>query len=412
VETFDENAFATHLHIQVDAHVSAQNLKNIKVYQPGIEAAWSTNTQLCEATELVVQEAWQDSLLPREEEGSDGTEDHGPPLDNSTIHWKPPDDGIVLLELFGGIGTGLATVLQAGIKVQRYIYIDTNEAARQAAKHHSRGLRVRFPELLTTTANLLVFSSLTGDISLISDKDLHWLGHVDLVIAGWPCQGMSMAGNQNGLQDGRSSRFYDMVRVIRYLQTSQCRPPGYIVENIPVVSSSRSRTLESMHKIHGILGVPVLIDAAAVGFRAHRPRFWWTNLAPTKLLQSAIGCTRWPDVYVSDILDPHRTPRHIYNDDQAPLAVVNRKEEPRRAFPTLVSFARSYAFKDNGPGLVWDSITQEMMEPNINEHERAMGFPTGTTNMHGISEQQRWFLLGQAMDLNCLTWVVSLIVAE
>jgi site-specific DNA-cytosine methylase len=78
-----------------------------------------------------------------------------------------------------------------------------------------------------------------------------------------------MAGNQNGLQDGRSLRFYDMVRVIRYLQTFQRRPPGYIVENVPVVSSSRSRTLESMHKIHGILGVPVLIDAAAVGSRAH-----------------------------------------------------------------------------------------------------------------------------------------------
>jgi hypothetical protein len=55
--------------------------------------------------------------LPREEEGSDSTEDHGPPLDNSTIHWKPPDDGVVLLELLGGIGTGLAAVLQAGIKV-------------------------------------------------------------------------------------------------------------------------------------------------------------------------------------------------------------------------------------------------------------------------------------------------------
>jgi hypothetical protein len=41
-----------------------------------------------------------------------------------------------------------------------------------------------------------------------------------------------------------------------------------------------------------------------------------------------------------------------------------------------------------------------------------MGFPTGTTNVHGISEQQRRFLLGQAMDLNCLTWVVSLVVAE
>jgi hypothetical protein len=49
------------------------------------------------------------------------------------------------------------------------------------------------------------------------------------------------------------------------VQTSQRRPLGYIVENIPVVSSSRSRMLENMHKIHGILGVPVLIDAAAVG---------------------------------------------------------------------------------------------------------------------------------------------------
>jgi hypothetical protein len=36
--------------------------------------------------------------------------------------------------------------------------------------------------LLTTTAILSAFSSLTGDISLISEKDLHWFGHVDLVI--------------------------------------------------------------------------------------------------------------------------------------------------------------------------------------------------------------------------------------
>jgi hypothetical protein len=125
-------------------------------------------------------------------------------------------------------------------------------------------------------------------------------------------------------------------------------------------------------------------------------------LAPAELLQSAIGRTRWPDVCVSNILDPHRTLRRIYHDDQAPLAVVNRKGEPRRAFPTLVSFACSYAFKDHGPGLVWDSMTQEMVEPNADERERAMGFPTGTTNVHGMSEQQRRFLLDQAMDLNYL----------
>jgi site-specific DNA-cytosine methylase len=90
----------------------------------------------------------------------------------------------VLLELFGGIGTSLAAVLQAGIKVQFYVYVDIDDATRQVAKHHSRGLRVRFPELLTTTALLSASSLLTDDISLISEKDLHWLGHVDLVIAG------------------------------------------------------------------------------------------------------------------------------------------------------------------------------------------------------------------------------------
>jgi hypothetical protein len=94
-------------------------------------------------------------------------------LDNSTIHWKPPNDGIVLLELFGGIGTSLAAVLQAGIKVQRYIYVDIDDAAQQVDNHHSQGLRVRFPELLTTTALLSTFSLLTDDISLISEKDLH-----------------------------------------------------------------------------------------------------------------------------------------------------------------------------------------------------------------------------------------------
>jgi hypothetical protein len=86
MKTFDENVFATHLHMQVDAHMSAQNLESIKIHQPGVEAAWNTNAQLCQAAELVVQEAWQESLLPRKEAGSDGQEDHRPPLDNSTIH--------------------------------------------------------------------------------------------------------------------------------------------------------------------------------------------------------------------------------------------------------------------------------------------------------------------------------------
>jgi site-specific DNA-cytosine methylase len=135
----------------------------------------------------VIQEAWQESLLPRVEEEVNREVDLGSPLDSSTIHWRPPEDGIVLLELFGGIGSGLVAVLQAGLKVKRYIYVDVDEVARQVAKRHSRSLRIQFPELLATSAIKTSFSMLVGNIVLVSIEDIHRCGHVDLVIAGWPC---------------------------------------------------------------------------------------------------------------------------------------------------------------------------------------------------------------------------------
>jgi site-specific DNA-cytosine methylase len=58
-------------------------------------------------------------------------------------------------------------------------------------KQHSKRLRTQFLEL-TTSANISSFSTLVGDIILLLEKDIQWLGHVDLVITGYPCQGMSM----------------------------------------------------------------------------------------------------------------------------------------------------------------------------------------------------------------------------
>jgi len=40
-----------------------------------------------------------------------------------------------------------------------------------------------------------------------------------------------------------------------------------------------------------------------------------------------------------------------------------------------------------------------------------MGFPTGTTAAHGLQEGQRRFLLGQAMDLNSIVWIIGICLA-
>jgi hypothetical protein len=61
--------------------------------------------------------------------------------------------------------------------------------------------------------------------------------------------------------------------------------------------------------------------------------------------------------------------------------------------------------------MVWDSTSQTYEEPSADERERAMGFLTGTTAAPDLSEGQRRFLLGQAIDLNTLVWVCGLCFA-
>ncbi len=48
----------------------------------------------------------------------------------------------------------------------------------------------------------------------------------------------------------------------------------------------------------------------------------------------------------------------------------------RMALPTFVSFPVSHAYREGGPGLVWDTCSQRLVEPNADERKHAMGFPT------------------------------------
>ncbi len=58
------------------------------------------------------------------------------PLYTTPIAWKYPSKGICVLDLFGGISTGLAIVLHAGIPIRRYLYVERDETARRVSLHH------------------------------------------------------------------------------------------------------------------------------------------------------------------------------------------------------------------------------------------------------------------------------------
>jgi hypothetical protein len=63
-----------------------------------------------------------------------------------------PSEGICMLDLFGGISTGLAIVLQVGIPVWKYLYVERDETTRRVSSCHFALLMRRYPELLPRSA--------------------------------------------------------------------------------------------------------------------------------------------------------------------------------------------------------------------------------------------------------------------
>lgn len=81
-----------------------------------------------------------------------------------------------------------------------------------------------------------------GDVTKITDEQIKALGHIDLIIGGFPCQDVSQAGKRKGFEhDGkitRSGLFYEANRIVRVAR-EHCGLRWLILENVPGIFSSR-----------------------------------------------------------------------------------------------------------------------------------------------------------------------------
>lgn len=131
--------------------------------------------------------------------------------------WTPPNQGITLVELFGGIAAGLEVALKAGLVVHKYVYVDADSTARTVAQARVRRLQQDFPRQLSKSACQAAFSSWPQDIRLIQESHVAMVAPVQLVIAGWECQGLSLAGAGDGLKDARTRLFHELMRVMHLI---------------------------------------------------------------------------------------------------------------------------------------------------------------------------------------------------
>ncbi|KAK3250090.1 hypothetical protein CYMTET_40515 [Cymbomonas tetramitiformis] len=311
--------------------------------------------------------------------------------------------------------SALEAWLVAGGVVKQYVYCDRSVKSRQMAEHRLVALHNRFPDQLPLDALQCAFSTFPQDLRRISQEDMEGLAATGLpmvAIVGTECQDLSAAGSQQGLRKRHSAVLYDVVHVVGTLQKLVGRERFmYLIECVAAQYNFNSQEVrEVMHPLMcSMIGMPITIDAARLGSRAHRLRNYWTNMASYVEVQEVVdGVQRDQARLVRDILDPGHREQPAAEDVAAAHYPCNRQGEPMRAWPTIMSFPKSFQFRDSGLGTVWDEATQQWTEPTPEEKERAMGFQTGATDAPGVTAQERGEALGRAFDIRCVSRLMAL----
>ena len=156
--------------------------------------------------------------------------------------------GLKVLDLFSGIG-GFSLGLERTGGFETVAFCEIDKKARLVLKKHWPDTPI-FEDVTT----------LTGD--QINEK-------IDIIVGGFPCQDISLAGKGAGLAGARSGLWYEYHRLIK-----EIRPSWVIAEN---VSALRSRGLDEVLRSLAEIGYDAewhCIPASAVGAPHRRDRIW------------------------------------------------------------------------------------------------------------------------------------------
>ena len=340
---------------------------------------------------------------------------------SSTYHTAALQHGIVLYEPFGGLCSGLEACLRNGFVVKQYLYSDIDPVAQAVAAFRVRQLQQQYPLLLSPAAASHSFDTLAADVTAVNTQQLARAaarnpGVPWLVVAGFPCQDLSLAGPSKGLAGTRSQLLFQLVEIIGALQQLLPVPTAYIIENVAFqYHRDPSISQRDFEFVCQVIGQPAVLDAVQFGSLAHRVRNYWTNLCTTaQLSAAAVNIVRPPGRQLQNILLPERVPMPVAQQDRHPQYPVNFTGQQRAAWPTFMSKPGSYAFRPGQPGSlldISDPRSPVWTEPSAAERELAMGYSAGSTALPGISELQRRQLLGQAIDANTLQGILSISLA-
>lgn len=176
---------------------------------------------------------------------------------------------------------GQIALRELGVPIDRYY-------ASEIDKHAIKQTQLNFPDTIQL-----------GDVEKWREWDIEW-EEIDLLLAGSPCQGFSLAGKMLGHDDPRSRLYWVFLDILHHVQKLNPNVK-YLLENVRMRPADEVRINES-------LGIrPVVINSALVSAQ-NRVRLYWSDIRTKSEGIWGEQLTDIPQpadrgIYIGDILD-------------------------------------------------------------------------------------------------------------
>ena len=199
------------------------------------------------------------------------------------------DRGIKVLSCFDGISCARVALERAGIPVEVYFASEIDKYAIQVSQKN-------YPDILQV-----------GDV-----KDLqgHLITKIDLLIAGFPCQSFSIAGNRKGLDDPRGQLVWELIRIIK-----EVKPKHIILENVASMKKEIQEFLrDEFEKALGRKVYKTMVNASLVSAQ-NRKRIFFTDFEFPQPEDR--------EILLKDILEENVDEKYYFNNERVKY-VLNR----------------------------------------------------------------------------------------
>lgn len=111
-----------------------------------------------------------------------------------------------------------------------------------------------------------------GDVKAIAEFGFYWKTGmsrdypISLLVAGFPCQSFSIAGNRKGFEDERGNLFFEALRILK-----EVKPKYFLFENVFSMSKENKKFIDDK------LGVGHVMINSALLTAQNRKRIYWVG---------------------------------------------------------------------------------------------------------------------------------------